>query len=171
MGNIKANIVISTDGYIAHKDDDLSWIPNELMQRIFKEYESADVLLAGFNTYNYFYERHASWVFKNKSYIVSNYENALIPKESLFLLHGNTIDAIEKIKADNDNIMIVGGGKLITSLLNNQLIDEIELYIVPVLLGEGIQFLGRTFDVRMELITCKQENNVAHLSYKVLGKK
>ena len=167
MGKIKANIVLSVDGYIAQKDDDLGWIPKGLMQNIVKEYEAADVLFAGFNTYNYYFERHACWPFSNKSYIVSNYDKAFTPKKSLYLLHGNTMDSIEEIKADNDNNLIVGGGKLITSLLNNKLIDEIEIYIIPVLLGEGIHFLGKTYDVGMNLTDCKQENGIAHLSYKI----
>ena len=130
-------------------------------------YNNADILLAGFNTYNYFFERHACWPFKIKSYIISNYDNSITSKDSLCLLYESQIDAIEKIKVDNDNILIVGGGKLITSLLNNKLIDEIEIYIVPVLLGEGIPFLGKTYDVGMNLTDCKQENGIVHLSYKI----
>ena len=178
MGKIKSHIVISTDGYIAHKDDDLSWIPSELMQPIFKEYESADVLLAGFNTYNYYFEHYARWLFNNKTYIVSNFDKAITTNEQIHLLHESPIEEIEKLKADNDNILIVGGGKLITSLLNNKLIDEMDIYIVPVLLGKGIPLFGKTFDVKMNMVSCikencaanfsfKNENGIAHLSYRI----
>ena len=167
MGKLKANMVVSIDGYMAHLDGDIDWIPKELMQKITKEYESADVLLAGFNTYNYYFEHYARWLFNNKTYIVSNFDKAITTNEQIHLLHESPIEEIEKLKADNDNILIVGGGKLITSLLNNKLIDEINIYTIPVLLGKGKPLFGMTYDVKIKLTSCQALQNAVFHSYEI----
>lgn len=53
-------------------------------------------------------------------------------------------------KSATRDITVIGGGNLITSLLNNGLLDELNLYIVPILLGDGIRFLGKTYDVNVK---------------------
>ena len=51
MKQIKSYIAVSLDGFIAPPDKELDWIPQEVKFLLNKEYEMADNLLMGANTY------------------------------------------------------------------------------------------------------------------------
>ncbi|MCS2713655.1 dihydrofolate reductase family protein [Bacteroides thetaiotaomicron] len=141
MNKIKAYVAISLDGYIAHMDGETNWIPKELAKNISEIHQSSKVLLAGSNTYNAIFEQNGGyWPYKD-SYVVTHYDSSALAKENLQYLFDEPIEKIcEMKKAVTGDITVIGGGNLITSLLNNQLLDELNLYIVPVLLGDGIRF-------------------------------
>ena len=51
MKQIKANIAISLDGFIATPDNELDWMPQNVRALLNKEYEITNYLLLGANTY------------------------------------------------------------------------------------------------------------------------
>lgn len=150
MSKIKAYVAISLDGYIAHTDGETNWIPGELAKEILEMHQTSETLLVGSNTYNAIFEQCGNWPYKN-SYIISHYDSSALAKESLQYLFDEPIKKIcEMKKSATRDITVIGGGNLITSLLNNGLLDELNLYIVPILLGDGIRFLGKTYDVNVK---------------------
>lgn len=79
--------------------------------------------------------------------------------------------AINELKSSSEtDIQVIGGGKFITSLIEASLLDEITLYIVPVMLGDGIKFIGKTFGSKWELTQNKVvDNQVVCLTYRYKG--
>ena len=55
------------------------------------------------------------------------------------------------MKADTD-MLVVGGGKLLTSLIKSGLLDSLTVYTVPVMLGSGVAFIGETLGSEWELM-------------------
>lgn len=51
MKHLKTCIAVSLDGFIATKDNELDWIPENVKKEISVAYEQPDVLLAGVNTF------------------------------------------------------------------------------------------------------------------------
>lgn len=151
MSKIKAHVAISLDGYIAHTDGETNWIPGELVKEISEIHHASEILLVGSNTYNAIFEQNGgSWPYKN-TYIVSHYDSSSLANENMQYLFDEPIQKISEMKkATTGNITVIGGGNLITSLLNNGLVDELHLYIVPVLLGDGLRFIGKTYDVNVK---------------------
>lgn len=166
MSKIKAHVAISLDDYIANTDGETNWIPGELAKEISEMHQSSEILLAGSNTYNAIFEQSGgSRPYKN-SYVVSHYDSSSLASESLQYLFDEPIEKIcEMKKAVTGDITVVGGGNLITSLLNNGLVDELNLYIVPVLLGDGIRFLGKTYDVNIKSSKPEEYKGTIKLCY------
>ncbi len=52
-------------------------------------------------------------------------------------------------------MLVVGGGKLLTSLIKAGLLDSLTIYTVPVLAGKGIGFIGETFGSQWKLSESK----------------
>lgn len=79
--------------------------------------------------------------------------------------------AINELRASTEtDIQVIGGGKFITSLLEASMLDEITLYIIPVMLGDGIRFIGKTFGSEWELSQNEVMNNqVICLTYQYKG--
>lgn len=53
MKHLKTCIAVSLDGFIATKDNELDWMPENVKKEISEAYEQPGVLLAGVNTYTY----------------------------------------------------------------------------------------------------------------------
>ena len=66
-------------------------------------------------------------------------------------LTDNPLRAVRDMKVDTD-IQVVGGGKLLTSLIKMGLMDNLTVYTVPVMLGRGVPFIGETFGSEWELL-------------------
>jgi len=165
MSKIKAHVAISLDGYIAHTDGDINWIPGELAKEISEIHRASEILLVGSNTYNAIFEQCGNWPYKN-SYVVSHYDSSLLASENLQYLFDEPIEKICEIKnSATGDITVIGGGNLITSLLNNQLLEELNLYIVPVLLGDGIRFLGKTYDVSVKSTKPEDYKGTVKITY------
>lgn len=66
MKQIKANIAVSLDGFIATPDNELDWMPQNVRTLLNKEYETTNYLLLGANTYTFIFEHWGGWPYKSK---------------------------------------------------------------------------------------------------------
>lgn len=172
MKQLKACIAVSLDGFIARKDNDLDWMPESVGKEISVAYELPGVLLAGVNTYNMILERWGGWPYKSKkTFVVSHYDTNVTREDDVTFLTDMPLRVINELKASSEtDIQVIGGGKFITSLLEASMLDEITLYIVPVMLGDGIKFIGKTFGSKWELTQNKvMDNQIVCLIYQYKG--
>lgn len=127
-----AYVAISLDGFIAGKKDDLSFLPEysdtDFGYKVF--YQTMDAVIMGYDTYRvvkdftpFPYEGKPTYVVTSKS-IQDNRIKVI------------SFDSISKLK--EKRIYVSGGGKLISSLIEEKLIDELRIFIIPVTIGEGI---------------------------------
>jgi dihydrofolate reductase len=63
-----------------------------------------------------------------------------------------------------------GGGNIVGQYLAAGLLDELELHVVPLLLGDGARIFGNLgdADVRLEPVRAVEAPGVAHLKYRVV---
>jgi dihydrofolate reductase len=63
-------------------------------------------------------------------------------------------------KEDAKMILIVGGAKIATAFLQEELIDELWLTIEPKIFGKGTGFVvGEKLDINLKLISCNKANS------------
>lgn len=71
--------------------------------------------------------------------------------------------------AGDADVVIGGGAKAIDQFLAAGLLDELELHVVPIILGGGERlFAGVGREVRLELIRALEAPGVTHLKYRVV---
>lgn len=144
MKQIKAHIAVSLDGHTATLDQELDWLPDEVKTIIGKHYMVVDSLLMGANTYNYIFEHWGGWPYKSKrSFVVSHYDANVTPDCGVEFLTEEPLQRVYELKQETD-MLVVGGGKLLTSLIKAGLLDSLTIYTVPVMAGKGIGFIGET---------------------------
>src|SRR4051812_24451598 len=92
-----------------------------------------------------------------QKYVASTTLEDPLPWQKSTLLKGDGADAVADLrKKDGKDLVILGSGELIRSLLRRKLIDELVLLIHPLLLGSG----RRMFDEDSDLTTFELTDSV-----------
>ena len=84
------------------------------------------------------------------------------------VLKGDLAKEVEALKQQfAGDILVAGSGQLVTSLLANDLVDELHLMVFPVVLGAGKQLFGDTDATKsMELVETKQAGETVILVFR-----
>ena len=74
-----------------------------------------------------------------------------------------------KAAAGNKDIRVIGGANVVQQFINEKWLDEIEIHLIPILLGQGI----RLFDhidkpIELERIQVTESPDVTHLKFRIL---
>lgn len=146
MKKIKLYIAVSIDGYIARMDGDLDWMagfPNfEKTDYGYQAFfESVDTVIMDESAYLNILSMDVVWPYKDKPvYVVSSIP--MSAKDNLHFITDDTIESIDKLrKEEGKDIWLACGGKLLTMLLNHDMIDEMIINRFPVILGFGTPLL------------------------------
>src|SRR5712691_7237330 len=70
------------------------------------------------------------------------------------VLKGDVAEEVSKLRQEQDgNIVVHGSGRLVQTLLENDLVDELRLMVFPVVLGSGKRLFGATSEKkRLQLV-------------------
>lgn len=136
---------MSLDGYIATLDGGIEWL-NEIPNPTNEDHgynallESVDTVLMGGRTYHEIIGFGVPWPYKDKqTYVIAHNNTNVTPDEKVEFITEDIYRRISALKeADGKDIWLVGGGVLTTMLLNHDLIDKMQIAIVPTILGEGL---------------------------------
>ncbi|HET9683432.1 MAG TPA: dihydrofolate reductase family protein, partial [Gemmatimonadaceae bacterium] len=95
------------------------------------------------------------WLTRIPKYVASRTLRAPLPWENSTLLQGNTRDAVAQLKRDTArDILVMGSGELLRSLMRDDLVDEYVLLIHPLVLGSGRRlFVSPGPDASLRLVS------------------
>jgi dihydrofolate reductase len=176
MGKIKLYIAQSLNGKIAQKDGSVDWLnavpnPEKTDYGFARFFESVGITVQGFNTYNQVINWDIEFPYKGKvNYVFTRNRNR---KNTSFVtfISENHFDFIQNLKNESkEDIWLIGGGQLNTWFLNNKFVDEIYVFLMPVILTEGIEiFELLPKETQLELFDSKiYKSGVAELKYKIV---
>lgn len=141
------HMVSSLDGFIAKKDGDISWMHSkdtydkgiELSKDYIAEFlESIDCYVMGSKTYEHAVQ--LGWPYGDVPVFVLTTRPLHSDKDSVHFLSGNLSQVVKDLKSKYQSIWMVGGTKLTKDFLQLGLADEINITIIPTLLGDGTLF-------------------------------
>ena len=148
---ITLHVVSSLDGFIARKDNSVSWL--DVKGSVYEagvsisEEEAAtfvkaiDCYVLGSRTYEHALE--LGWPYGDTPTVVVTGRNLPSAKKSVEFYSGDLKTLVdEKLAPRYANIWLVGGAILAQSFLKLGLVDEIRLVIAPVTLGDGLHLFG-----------------------------
>src|SRR2546427_13272191 len=83
------------------------------------------------------------------------------------VLAGDVMQEVSKLKQELDGEIVVAGSiRLVRTLMENDLVDELRLMIYPVVLGAGERLFGETSDQRpVRLVEARTVDDLAYLTY------
>ena len=170
MRRVRYRVAASLDGYIAGPGGEIDWIVPDPSVDFGALYAEFDTVLLGRRTYELTLQPGApSWPDGWRIYVCSRTLPAEQPA-GVTVVRDTPDATVAALRAETGrDIWLFGGGVLAASLLNAGLIDQIEVAVMPVLLGGGTPLLGvgapRT---RLRLAKSSQSpNGILNLRYEV----
>lgn len=165
-------IAASADGYIARPDGDVSWLdrggsPENYGTLEFME--GIDTILWGRRTFEKAIELGGAFDEKTRHYVFTR-DPPEEPPPGVEFVDEPVAEFCERLREEpGKDIWIMGGGELIASFLDAGQIDELIVYVMPVLIGEGVPLIARRRgDIPLELLSARSyENGVVRLHYAI----
>jgi dihydrofolate reductase len=164
-------IAMSLDGYIAGPDDDLSFlstVEQEGQDYGYAEFiKTIDAVIVGRRTYDKVLSMGYDFPHSDKdAYVLTRTPRPDLGSVKFY--SGNPKDLIARLRQKpGKNIFVDGGAETVRLLLQEGLIDEFYISIVPTLLGDGIPlFEDGLPTTQLKLMNTKSfEKGLAQLHY------
>jgi dihydrofolate reductase len=176
---IVVSIATSADGYIARPDGDVEWLNRRARTADYgmrEFYAAIDTILMGRKTYDW---AMAYWKEKGKKSgqfdrKVTNYVFSRRPPRrpapGVEFVSGPVKAFAQRLRATpGKHIWMMGGGGLIASFLDAGEIDEFDIHVIPVFIGDGVPLIARRYrDVPLRLRSSKRyPDGVIRLRYEI----
>ena len=164
-------MVSSLDGFVAKKDGSVSWMHStdyydkgiELTKEYIADFlESIDCYLMGSRTYEHAIE--LGWPYGDVPVFVLTTRKLKSDKKSVQFISGDLTEIVTKrLKPNYYNIWMVGGTMLTKEILRLGLADDINITIIPTLLGKGtlfFDFIGKEQHLHLKDVTAFKDGMV-----------
>jgi dihydrofolate reductase len=173
-------IATSADGYIARPDGDVEWLnrrPDTIDYGMGAFYPTIDTILWGRKTYDWLLDYYGKrgkteglFDAKVANYVFSRNPPERVPPGVEFVTEPVKMFAQRLRATAGKQIWMMGGGGLIASFLDAGEIDEFDIHVIPVFIGEGIPLVApRHRDVLLRLRSSrKYPDGVVRLRYEVV---
>jgi len=152
---ITIHMVSSLDGYIAKKDNSVSWFETTdsyekgitVTEQDAKEFlKTIDCYVMGSRTYELALElsKAYGWAYGDVPTIVLTHRKLPVERQNIQIYSGDLNKLVnERLKPNYKNVWLVGGAELARDFIRLKLADEIRQSILPIILGDGMPFFDQ----------------------------
>lgn len=157
MRKLKLQMQITVDGFVAGPQSQLDWMTWEMDEKLISFIneltDTSDTILMG--------RKMTEGFVKYWEYVITQPESAEyefgkkmvnIPKivfsksvktmegQNVRVENGPLVEAVNRLKSQpGKDLIVYGGASFVASLIENHLIDELNLFVNPVAIGDGLQ--------------------------------
>jgi dihydrofolate reductase len=180
MGRLVINVQMSLDGVVqgpGSPEEDPSggfqqggwampYFDESMVEASSSGMASAGGLVLGRRTYDIFagYWPHqgddvpfAGFLNRVPKYVASRTLKEPLEWANSHLIQGDVREAVRKLKEESaKDIVVLGSGELAQTLMEHGLIDQYDLWIVPIVLGGGKRFFREGRSLRLKLVDEKR---------------
>lgn len=180
-GKVVWSATMSLDGFIAGPDDAMGWVfdhsgPDPWVDRIVR---ATGAVLAGRRSYDVGLRAERAELtepfgggWSGAQFVLTHRPHDPDPTNTF--LSGDVRDAVARARAaaGGRDLMIIGGD-VARQCLAAALIDEVVVFVAPVLLGDGVRLVSRLDEapVELELVETGRAGQVTHLRLRVLERR
>ena len=167
---LRYQVAASLDGFIAGPDGSYDWIVMDPAIDFGALYGEFDTAVMGRKTYAAGLEMGGSVSMPGIEIVVFSRTLPAETKKGLRIVNDDPARVVAEIKKQKGrDIWLFGGGELFRTLLDANLVDTVEIAVMPVLLGDGIPLLPPGNSVKLKLVDLKRlpASGIVVLAYAV----
>jgi len=168
-------IATSLDGFIAREDGSIDWLTEyennpETDYGYSEFYASIGTVFMGRKTYEQVLG-FGEWPYEEKKVYVFTRQKEPLPREkNVEFVSGDIARFVRQLRENTDqDIWLVGGSQLIKVFLKENLVQDLIVFVVPIILGSGIPLfdhIGREIKLKSGRVE-KYKNGMVRVEYKV----
>lgn len=149
MARILGYIAASLDGMIVSGEGSLDWLfkydDMDLGEHDYRRFlQRIRTVVMGRGTYDFIANENSPWAYGDQRVIVVTSRPIDSPKGPLET-RSNVDDLITELRAlDDGDVWMLGGGQLQMAFMERGALDEIEIYIIPEIIGSGLPLFPLT---------------------------
>jgi len=144
MRQVRYRVATSLDGFIAGPNGEIDWLVSDPSIDFSSIYSEFDTVLLGRRTYELTRQPGApGWPPGWRVFVFSRTLNPAEHRGVTIVGDVDTCAVVEALRAESGkDIWLFGGGDLCASLLAGGVVDQVEVAIMPVLLGAGLPLVA-----------------------------
>jgi dihydrofolate reductase len=175
MPRIKLYIATSLDGFIARENGSIDWLTEydnnpETDYGYSKFYSSIGTVLMGRKTYEQVLG-FGDWPYKEKkSYVFTRQKGPMRRESNVEFISEDVREFVHQLKGrTEEDIWLVGGSQLIKAFIEENLVQDLIIFVVPIVLGSGIPLFDRIGkEIRFRTLRVERyENGLVRMEYEV----
>lgn len=149
MARIVGYIATSLDGFIATPEGNLDWLVHQQFDAGELTYENfiagIRTVVMGRDTYDWIANQDMDWPYTGKRTIIVTSRPLPDPKGELEVWSDGVDTLIAYLRGLEDgDVWMIGGGRLQMAFMERGALDEIEIYVIPEIIGGGIPLFPAT---------------------------
>lgn len=175
------DLAVTLDGYIEGPNGEVDWCIMDPEMNFIDFLNQIDTIFYGRKSYELWGEYRPSgeisdfekemWelIHKKEKYVFSKTKTMM--NHGAKVIHENIVEEVNKIKnVPGKDIWLYGGASLITTFINEKLVDEFRLSVHPVILGAGKPlFIDVNNRIELQLVESKKfASGVVQLRYHLM---
>jgi len=145
MARVRFYVATSLDGFIADREGSVDWLaPYDARLYGYDRFVGeVGALVMGRRTYELIYAIGEDWPYTGRPvYVLTSSSLGDVPPGVVATTRGIRAALQAAREATRNDIWIVGGAVTMQSALEEGLVDMVEIFLVPVLLGSGLSLLN-----------------------------
>ncbi|MFL5616286.1 MAG: dihydrofolate reductase family protein [Gemmatimonadaceae bacterium] len=161
MRKLKLQVQITTDGFVAGPEGQLDWMTFEMDEKLLafinRLTDTSDTILLGRKMTEGFVKYWEGVLTKPESpeysfaqkmvgypKVVFSRTVKTLEGKNVRVENGPLVDAVDQLKKQTGrDIIVYGGASFVSSLIENRLIDELNLFVNPVAIGNGMRIFAK----------------------------
>jgi len=170
MRKVILNLALSLDSLIEGPNGEYDWCFNDQDYGLTDFFKRIDTIFFGRKSYELVLKNDDGYFDSKKWYVFSTTLNEVKDKNTT-LINKDVTATVNKIKTEpGKDVWLFGGASLVTTFMNEGLVDELELAVHPILLGSGKPlFQNISKRIKLELTNSKvYDSGLVQLFYNVL---
>ena len=140
-------VACSLDGFIADRENSLDWLMEFGFEEFSEEYARfiADIgaVIMGAETYEFILNDPAEWSYTMPAWVLSHRELPGVDGADIRFTQADgpgdiaALHAAAALAAGEKKVWVIGGGNVASQFADARLLDELQVTIMPVVLGAG----------------------------------
>jgi dihydrofolate reductase len=159
MRKLKLQMQISVDGFVAGPEGQLDWMTWEMDEKLLAFIthltDTSDTILLGRKMTEGFIKYWENVKADSPEYdfaqkmvrtpkVVFSKSIKKVEGKNVRVENGPVVDAINRLKSQpGKDIVVYGGANFVSSLIESRLIDELNFFVNPVAIGNGLRVFSR----------------------------